>query len=297
MKILVTGANGLVGSHLVENFNPAEGSSLLTPDQTELDITDQKSVKSFFEMHKPDAVVHFAAFTDVSAAEEQRNHKEASCWIVNVEGTTNLIKESVKKNNYFVYISTDVVFPGSKSNPGPYSEDSSHSINPELLSWYGVTKREGEIRISQNLKNSAILRISNPVRAKYSPKLDYARKILSLFDANKLYPMFNDQYLTLTYINEVTKTIRLLLRKRATGIFHTSSTNLFTPFKLTNFLLEKARDIKNAVSPVSLAPFLKDNPSRYPQFGGLKVEKTQNELGLKFMRWEETIEAIVNQLN
>lgn len=298
MKILVTGGNGLVGSHFVENYLPdsQHNNIILSPDKNDLDITDQKSVENFLKFNKPDAIIHFAAFTDVPAAENQRGNKNGPCWIVNVRGTANLIK-AINYQTFFVYISTDVVFPGSKDNPGPYEEDYPPENNEKLLSWYGWTKREAEILVSKNLKNWAILRISNPSRAKYNRKLDYVRKILALYDTGKLYPMFDDQYLTLTYIDEVTESLRILLQKRLSGFFHVSSNNIFSPFKLANLLIEKTRNVKGAVKPISIESFLKNNPARYPKYGGLRVEKTQKKLNLKFMSWEEIIESLAKQLS
>ncbi|MDP3733418.1 MAG: sugar nucleotide-binding protein [Candidatus Daviesbacteria bacterium] len=295
MKILVTGSNGLVGSHFVENYVSSKNLVILSPTQGELDITDKKSVEKFFKLHAPEIIIHFAAFTDVAVAEKQRNNKNAPCWIVNVEGTANLIR-AAHPATYFISISTDVVFSGKKENPGPYSENDVPEENLDFLSWYGLTKKEAEKLVKNNLKKAAILRISNPSRAKYTRKPDYIRKILKLYDTGKLYPMFNNQYLTLTYINEVTETLKALLAKRSTGIFHTSSVNVFTPYKLSNYLIEKARGIKNAVKPISIESFLKDSPIRYPQYGGLKVKKTQKILNLKFLKWEETIEILAKQL-
>lgn len=296
MRILVTGSRGLVGSHFIENHddNPQKNIVILSPTQDELDITDQKSSDNFFKLQKVDTIIHFAAYTDVTKAEEQRNDRKGACWVINVEGTKNLIKAANNNNQsvYFIHISTDTVFSGSKDNPGPYEEDFPTEENPNLISWYGWTKKEAEKVVKDNLGNYAILRIANPVRAKYEEKLDYVRKILKLYDEGKLYPLFNDQYLTLTYINEVTQALEVLLDKKLPGIFHVSSTNVFTPFKLANLLIEKARGKKEAVKPLSIETFLKDNPSRYPQYGGLKVEKTQKILNLNFFKWEETIEVL-----
>lgn len=289
MKILVTGGAGLVGSHFVEN-----SPKVLSPTRKELDVTNITSVENFFKLNNPDIIVNFAAYTNVSKAERESNNKNAPCWIINVAGTANLIRVA-KKSSYFIHISTDNVFSGEKNDPGPYDENHPTEKNLNLVSWYGWTKKEAEDLIKNNLANFAIVRISNPVRAKYSLKLDYTRKILSLFDQSKLYPMFDDQYLSLTYIDEVTKVLKVLIDQKLTGIFHISSVNLFTPHKLANFLVEKARGVKNAVNPVSIEEFLNKNPSRYPQYGGLKVKKTQQKLNLKFNTWEEIIIDLVKQ--
>lgn len=296
MKLLITGANGLVGSHFIENYQKNSNQQIFFPDRDELDITNQKSVEDFIREHRPEMIIHFAAFTDVSEAEQERDNKSAPCWVINVEGTANLIK-ALKYKTYFIYISTDAVFSGHKDNPGPYSEDYPTEENPNMLSWYGWTKRQAEKIVTDNLKNAAILRIANPVRAKYDAKLDYVRKILKLFDSGELYPLFNNQYLTLTYIDEVTEALKILLEKKFPGIYHVSSTNIFTPYDLANFLIEKARGKKNIVKPASITKFLEENIARYPQYGGLKVENTQQKLGLKFMRWQDIIESIVKQFS
>lgn len=297
MKILITGGNGLVGSHFVENYYKGlDEKIILSPSQNELDIINKESIVNFFGIHKPDAIIHFAAFTDVAEAEKQKNNKKGLCWVVNVEGTANLVEAS-NYQPYFIFISTDVVFSGHKNNPGPYGEGSPTENNDKHLSWYGWTKREAERIVQNNLKNAAILRIANPVRAKYKEKLDYVRKILNLFDTGKLYPMFDNQFLTLTFIDEITECLKVLLEKKLSGVFHVSSINLFTPYKLANFLIEKARTVYGAARPISIKEFLKENPTRYPQYGGLEVDKTQQELGLKFNKWEDTIIAIVKQLS
>lgn len=294
MKILITGGNGLVGSHFVENFN--EGIELLTPDVNEMDITEQNNVNRYLKLHKPEIIIHFAAFTDVSAAEKERGDKNASCWKINVDGTLNFIK-ALNYQPYFIYISTDVVFSGSEKNPGPYDEDSPTEEDPNLLSWYGWTKREAEKIISSNLKNTTIVRIANPVRENYKGKLDYVHKILLSSDRNQLYPMFKDQYLTLTYINEITECLKTLLVKRLPGIYHVSSTDIFTPYELADLLIEKARGKKGIVKSISIEEFLKNCPSRYPQYGGLKVVKTQEILKLRFNTWEKTIKILAKQLS
>lgn len=297
MKLLVTGADGLVGSHFTDNLNAHDrDANILSPRSNELDITDQKSVENFLKKHNPDVIVHFAAFTNVTEAEKQRGNKNAPCWKINVDGTLNFIK-ALNYHPYFIYISTDGVFSGSEKNPGPYDESFLSEENQSLLSWYGWTKKEGEDIVSQKFQNAAILRIANPVRATYGKKLDYVRKILSSYDNNQLYPMFDDQFLTLTYINEVTECLKVLLEKRLPGIYHVSSTDIFTPFKLANLLIEKTQGKKGIVKSISMKEFLKDNPSRYPQYGGLKVEKTQKSLQLRFNKWEETIDVLSKQLS
>ncbi len=304
MKLLVTGGSGLVGSHFVKYYSGKSHCNLiLSPNENQLDITSKQSVTSYIKNHEINAVIHFAAFTDVNQSEKQRNDRTGSCWKINVDGTNNLLEVILAKNKigkrdiHFIYISTDGVFSGSKDNPGPYAEDKSTENNQNFLSWYGWTKKEAEELVKNNLKDFTIVRISNPVRAVYTGKLDYVRKILYLFDSGKLHPMFTDQYLTLTNIDEITKTLTLVIERNLFGIFHVSSPNIFTPYKLATLLIEKARQKKNVVKQTSIENFLSRNPSRYPQYGGLKVEQTEKKLNLRFLRWEEVIKNLTKQLS
>ncbi|MBI4029757.1 NAD(P)-dependent oxidoreductase [Candidatus Berkelbacteria bacterium] len=298
MKILVTGADGLVGSHFVDAYLKIPGSEiLLTPNIKELDITNPKELSNYFSQHKPKTVIHFAAFTDVSKAEEERNNEQGLAWQVNVTGTSNIVQNCLAFGSFLIHISTDVVFAGRLEKPGPYKETDPPENNPDFLSWYGWTKRKAESQVTEKFPTYAIIRIANPVRAHFAPKLDYIRKILWLFDQKKLYPMFQDQYLTLTYINEVSKALMKILQEQKTGVFHVSSSDLFTPLELANYLLEKARGVKNQVKPASIVEYLQNSPSRarYPILGGLKTEKTQKELGVSFRGWKQIIDALIKE--
>ncbi len=102
---------------------------MLYPIKKELDITSKKSVKEYFKKHKPDVVLHLAAYTDVAKAEAEKKE----CFRVNVEGTRLLSVRS----QFFIYMSTDYVFDGEK---GSYHEG--HIPNP--VNFYSLTKLLGE---------------------------------------------------------------------------------------------------------------------------------------------------------
>src|SRR5205823_3200768 len=140
-KILLIGSSGLVGSRFVELF--PDKRNLLTPEFSELDITNLNQVQEYFHNHHPDIVINFAAYTNVSEAEKQRGDKAGSCWLVNVEGVKNILN-SLDQNTRFIHISTDMVFSGSAADPGPYSADHKPETNSQNLTWYGYTKAEAE---------------------------------------------------------------------------------------------------------------------------------------------------------
>lgn len=295
MNILVTGAAGLVGSHFTEK---AQGQfSLLAPTQAELDITKNQVVGRYFSDYNPEIVVHFAAHTDIDAAEAQRNSVSGTVWQTNVEGTRHLAEAAQKAGSYFIHISTDYVFSGKVGDPGPYSEDHPPETNLEELSWYGWTKAQAEKIIQSALKNFAIIRINNPCRSFYPRKLDYARKILAAYDSRKELRLFDDQHLTLTFIDAVSEAVEKLIKRPRNGIFHIASSDTFTPYELGRYLLKKARGDENAAAPYSIKDFYGETGliNRYVQYGGLKVQKTEEALKMRFGTWKEIIDILIKQ--
>ena len=80
-------------------------------------------------------ILHFAAYTDVSQAENQRDDKNGACWQINVEGTRNLVKLAKEVNAHFIHISTDYVFPGSEEDPGPHKESDIPEVNSSEINF------------------------------------------------------------------------------------------------------------------------------------------------------------------
>ena len=124
-KVLVTGANGMLGQDLCPILED-EGYGVLETDIHNLDITDFSAVKNILEEQKPNIVIHCAAYTNVDKAEEDYDtaHK------INAEGTENLAKVCGEKDITLVYISTDYVFDGNLKNGEKYKpDDKTNPIN------------------------------------------------------------------------------------------------------------------------------------------------------------------------
>lgn len=296
-KILVLGASGLVGSRFVDLYHAQ--TPTITPKSKELDITDFAQVKNFFDKNnkKFDSVVNFVGHTNVDEAERERGDEKGMVWKMDVTAAENVAKMCQKYGKYMVYISTDFVFPGSKQNPGPYSEDAKLTKKPSELLWYGWTKVAGERAVAKTTDKHSIVRIAYPFRAHFTPKLDFARSILSMYDEGKLYPMFSDQQFTPTFIDEAVKVIYLLVEEQKSGIFHATTSPVTTPHEFASYLIEKARGKKKAVKKGSIVEFLKA-PGRTPKpvYGGLTNKKTKSKLGIKLFTWREAIDELVKQL-
>ncbi len=272
-KILVTGASGLVGSRFVELYpHPRD---LLTPGLDEFDLLHPDV---YLAKNIPDVVLNFAAYTNVSEAEKQRGDKNGPCWQINVEGTKNLVS-ALPASTHLIHISTDMVFSGSASDPGPYSSDHQPSTNNQQLTWYGYTKAEAEKIIGDR---GTIVRLIYPVRAKYAAKLDYLRKPLDLFNQGKLYPLFTDQQISITFIDEACLALQKIIDQRLSGVFHMSCPDTTTPYEIITYLLQKLGKDISGVQKSSV------DPKRYTQYGGLKPS-------FDFLPWRQIVDKLIEQ--
>ena len=149
MKILVTGADGMLGQDLCPILEDC-GHEVIETDLPEIDITKPDVILDVLSSEKPDAVIHCAAYTNVDKAEEDIE----SARLINKTGTKNVAEVCAKLDILIVYISTDYVFDG-KSNV-PYLPNSLK--NP--INNYGLTKSEGEDEVRKLCEKYYIVRTS-----------------------------------------------------------------------------------------------------------------------------------------
>jgi len=256
MKIILTGATGLIGSRFEAlMFESYEIIPLSSSDG--VDITNRGSMESFLSGKNADVVIHLAGKTDVDSCEEDKdtdlgilnideekiksldtNDLDSSVWqdkntafAINTIGTKNLYDIAKEKGIKFVYISTDFVFPGN----GEYTEDS--QTGP--INWYGMTKWYGESLID-NTKD-LIVRLSFPYGYSSPVRQDFVQKLIDLLRDKDEVSLVENQTITPTFIDDIVNGLDFLLSKNATGIHHLTGSSYLTP-------LEIGEKIKNTFS-------------------------------------------------
>lgn len=148
-KILVTGANGMLGQDLCPVLEDS-GYEVTETDIDTLDITNPDMVENVLKETMPDFVVHCAAYTNVDKAEEDLD----TARLINSKGTENIAKACAEFGITLVYISTDYVFDGTKSEPYTPKD------TPNPQNNYGLTKFEGEQAVQKYCKRYYIARTS-----------------------------------------------------------------------------------------------------------------------------------------
>jgi len=157
MKLLLTGASGLLGREVKQVFSDSgwdvTGLCFSRPTEglVQHDITDQEATAELLKTTKPDLVIHAAAqrFPDKMESDFEKS------WDLNVAATANLAKMTKAAGGAggrLMYISTDYVFDG---NCSPYTADS--TTNP--TNKYGQSKLEGEHKVREIDESFVVLRI------------------------------------------------------------------------------------------------------------------------------------------
>ena len=148
MKILVTGANGMLAKEVKERFQ--KENEVIATDVSELDITNEEKVFEYINNLKPDYIINCAAYTAVDKAED--NYELADR--INGDGPANLAKAAKSANSILVHISTDYVFGGDLDVSKDYKEE-----DPKApVTAYGKTKLHGEQEIEKNTDKYYIFR-------------------------------------------------------------------------------------------------------------------------------------------
>lgn len=289
MTIIGTGLSGLVGSRIQELLSSKHQFIDFSLDSG-VDITNMNLLETAFQENKQAVVVlHLAAFTDVNVAWDQRGDKNGLCYQVNVIGTRNIAQLCTLYNKYLLHISTDFVFDGTKKTL--YNEDD----QPNPIEWYGQTKYWAEEEVKKSRAKYCIARIAFPFRAHFPQKLDLVRKIIKDLKENSLPPMFTDQIITPTFIDDIAHALYSLINRTAQGVYHVVGSTLVSPFELAVRIAEIFGFNKKTIKKGSLGSFLQRDGRPRQKYLALSNKKIEN-LGVKMRLLDESLKEIKNQL-
>ncbi len=256
MKIALTGSRGLVGSRVIELLkNEFEFIPLSSDD---LDITDNKSVESKLNEHEFDLLLHLAAYTNVDAAEQEKEKAHA----INVEGTLNLSDVIAKQGKKMIYVSTDFVFDGKMP---PYDEMSI----PHPVGYYGQSKFEGEEVVKDH---AMIVRISYPFGKPGTGKPDFVQRLKSLLEHNKPLTMIADAAMTPTYIDDIVGGLSYLMKNFKKETYHLVGAKAYTPFEIGGIIAKTFGFPESLILPTSFEEYGKDKSPR-PQYSIIMSSK------------------------
>ncbi len=297
MKILITGANGLLGQKLVELLRQQPGVAVVATSRgsnklatlysdvpfVALDVTDEAQVQAVVAREQPTHLIHTAAMTNVDECE--LNHKP--CWTQNVTAVEHLVAACEAHNVHLVHLSTDFIFSGEE---GPLTEEAV----PAPVNFYGESKLAAERAVQACRAPWAIVRTV----LVYGIAHEYGRSNIVLWvrdslRAGKQIKVVDDQFRTPTLAEDLAQGCWLVARHGATGIYNISSDELLTPYQMAQrvanyFQLDQALIVKADGSTFS-------QPAKRPLRTGFVISKARQELGYHPHSFEEGIALLARQ--
>lgn len=272
MKILITGANGQLGTEL-RRLLDSQGITYLATDSKQLDITNMQSVNQYFTDNKPELVYDCAAYTAVDAAEDEPGKTVNQR--VNVEGTRNLAEASDRIGATLIYISTDYVFDGTNSKM--YSE--TDKTNPK--NEYGRAKRDGEQIVAETMSKYYIIRTSW-VFGKYGKNFVYT--MLRLAETHDELSVVDDQVGRPTWTKTLAEFMTYLVAQDAEyGLYQLSNEDQCSWYEFASEIL-KDQDI--TIHPVDSTQF--PQKAYRPKHSVMNLEKS-SKTGFKIISWQNAL--------
>jgi dTDP-4-dehydrorhamnose reductase len=234
VRVLVTGAGGMVGREVVEAMQPHEVIGL---DRAALDVGDRDAVLGAIGSTKPDAIVHCAAMTNVDACETERDR----AFLVNALGVRFVMEGARRAGAYVVTLSTDYVFDGLQTEP--YHEWDT----PNPASVYGQSKLGGEFEIDLDC---AVVRTSWAI-GRYGRNM--ARTVLQLAAGDAPLRFVDDQRGCPTVASDLACMLRTFVVERLPGTWHVTNQGPVSWFEFAGEVMRAAGGDPARVHPISTA--------------------------------------------
>lgn len=285
--VLATGLQGLIGSKFAQVFaHDYDFVSLDIHDPVRpTDITDFEQVLAAFQASSASVVVHLAAFTDVTAAWQQSGNKQGVAYQVNVIGTQNIVKAAHETGKHLIHISTSYVFNGHQ--PEPYRE----TDTPSPLEWYGETKLLAEEHVQASSSPWTILRIDQPFRSDGFARPDVLRKMSAALQRPDKPKFFADHYFGPTFIDDFARVIDWVIRTKNTGLFHASSGEQWSDYRLAEALC-RIKNLPPNFEAGSLAEYLKTAQRPYQINSAMNCDKLKAALDFSLLSIEDALAQV-----
>jgi dTDP-4-dehydrorhamnose reductase len=270
MRVFITGAKGQLGRALQAQY---VRSAVLPADLPECDITDRACVMQAVTEFKPDVVIHSAAMTDVDGCARDPD----AAYRVNALGTQNVALACQATGCVMLYISTNEVFDGKKTEP--YLEfDTTNPINA-----YGRSKLAGERVVRDLLARFYIVRIAWLYGKGGN---HFVRKVIRRADEQSHLRYVTDEIGSPTYAEDVASGVRQLVQTNVFGIYHFVNSGVASRLDFVNEILRLSGRSHVQVEPITLADF--PRPSTPPPYTPLR-NFCGAVLGITFRPWQEAL--------
>jgi dTDP-4-dehydrorhamnose reductase len=281
MRVLITGAGGLVGRALTKRFR--QSADVFPMLRQDLDITDARQVHEVSDSIKPDLILNCAVIgVDDCESDPGRAHD------INVAGPGFLAGAATRLGGAIVHFSTNYVFSGDRIDKGFYGTDEPG----EPVNVYGETKLAGERRVLSECSRSFIVRTSwvfgegkDSFLATAPRKLRDGQRVVAI----------DDTFASATWVEDLVTRVAALVESDDYGVFHVVNDGVCSYAEYA----EEAAEILGVpdADRRSLIERKKESemhrPARRPRWTPMRCDHSAR-LGLRAMRpWQEALRAYI----
>lgn len=294
MRILVTGANGLVGKKLVKQLvasgkHEVYATSLkkmqLDGAQTFTSNLQNADINNLVEQLKLETIIHCAALSSPDACEVDR----FVCKKMNIEVTSRIASACRDYSVHLVFLSTDFIFDGIKGN---YTEED--AINP--ISYYGESKMESENLLKTMGIPHAVVRTS--LVYGYDEKLsrpNILTRVVQNLGKQQKYRVPTDQIRTPTLAEDLAKGIEAIVDNKKEGLYNISGGDIISVADFANQVAKVFNLDESLLQRVTTKEL--SEPAPRPLNSSLIIEKARRELNYTPTQIIEGIKIVKSQMN
>jgi len=274
MKIAIIGSTGQLGTDLVKILqNEHEVIGLTHKD---IEVSDYKSCLILKEL-KPEVIINTAAFHKTDQCEEE----PLKTFSVNAIGAKNVATISKEINAITVYISTDYVFDGSKTEP--YTEEDT----PNPINTYGISKLAGEFYTKQNPKHY-IIRVASlfGIAGASGKGGNFVETMIKKALNKEVINVVDDMWMSPTYTKDAALIIKKILEANIPyGVYHATNKGYCTWFQFAQEIF-KLTGLTPIIKPIKTDQL--QMKAKRPRFSALESIKLP-KYGIQTRRWEEAL--------
>lgn len=286
MKILITGANGLLGSNLCLIYSENKNNTIYATSKEltnipncqnyKFDITNKEDFV-LLEKLKLDIIIHCAALTNVDYCEEHPKETEE---IISLS-SKNIAEFANRIGSYLIHISTDAVFDGNKGN---YTEGD----KPDPINVYGKTKLNAEQYIQKiyekSNNNYSIIR-TNIYGCNRKNKESLAEWMLHKLERKEKLSGIKDVFFTPILVNNLSEALLELYKLKYKGIIHIAGSENCSKLEFAYKIAKVFKLNKNLIEPISVDSL--NFKARRSKNMTLNTQKAQTLLKTKLLNVEE----------
>ncbi|GBD88300.1 dTDP-4-dehydrorhamnose reductase [bacterium BMS3Abin03] len=293
-RILIIGANGMLGQRTVDFYKNKNQVELLTlsiedlpvfkgADYISCDITDRDKIKKTVYDFCPDFIFNAAAYTNVDKSETDRE----TAWKTNVKAVEYLAEASRVIDAHMIHISSDYIFDGKA---GPYNE----KAVPNPLGYYGRTKLASENALKISGAIYTVLR-TNVLYGIADSRPDFVRWVVQSLREGKEIRIVTDQINNPTFIDDLVQAVSKVIEFRKTGIYHVGGKEYLSRYEFTIMIADFFKLDKSLIKPIITKQL--NQPARRPLRSGLVTLKAETQLGYKPCSIKEALAKMKRELN